>query len=623
MPNESTMPAPQAPAFSRWRRLWIGGAVLLLLVGGALWLGGVFDRRQPVPEDPFPIPPISESPFKNTTASAHYVGSESCRQCHQKKTDSFRATGMGISTAAIDPANEPPDAVFDHAKSKRRYQIVRKDGKLWHRELLLTDGREEIVLSEYPLTYVVGSGRHARGYLAEAEGFLVESPVSWYEARKAWDMSPGYDRADHMGFARGVSDNCLICHAGHADPIGKSLHRMHIKEAAISCERCHGPGSLHVDLRKAGKGPIGEVDYTIVNPTHLSRELAEAVCQQCHLHSAATVLGRGRAVADFRPGLPLQDFRQDYALEVDDTPMTVVGHVEQMHLSRCWKESKDLTCTSCHNPHAFPAQEKRVDYYRAACVRCHKVEHCKVPKERLQKESPENNCVKCHMPTSPTDVPHVSFTHHRIGNHTKANMAATDGHSGKGALKPIWDYPKLGEIDKKRSLGLAYLTLSKEEKGAGQSALYKGRGFELLSDVHRAGLRDGALEATLARMHFEQNGEQAMTLAESALKHERLNGLDRTTALFVLAAERLKRKRMEEARLDFRDLVTRRRHADDWLVLADCEKALGNQAAAVQALQSAARINPRLVSVHQFLAQHFQRQGDAARAAFHQKRAVP
>src|SRR5207249_7560166 len=208
-----------------------------------------------------------------------------------------RRTGMGRSMAAVDPATEPADAVFDHARSKRRYQITRKDGKLWHRELLLTGGTEEIVLAEYPLKYAVGSGRYARTYLVEADGFLLESPVTWYAARQSWEMSPGYDRADHQGFERPVGEGCLGCHAGQAEAIGKSQNRMQIQEAAIGCERCHGPGSLHVEqhaLRQGGaKGGDDNhsegVDYTIVNPRHLPRERAEAVCQQCHLHSAATV----------------------------------------------------------------------------------------------------------------------------------------------------------------------------------------------------------------------------------------------------------------------------------------------------------------------------------------------
>ncbi|MCI0459631.1 MAG: hypothetical protein L0Z62_21995, partial [Gemmataceae bacterium] len=103
-------------------------------------------------------------------------------------------------------------------------------------------------------------------------------------------------------------------------------------------------------LRRERQG----IDDTIVNPRHLSRDLAEAVCQQCHLMSSFMVVARGRKLAAFRPGLPLHDVRIDFRLHEPEAPMTVTGHVEQLHLSRCYQASGTLTCMTCHNPHVFP-----------------------------------------------------------------------------------------------------------------------------------------------------------------------------------------------------------------------------------------------------------------------------
>ena len=55
---------------------------------------------------------------------------------------------------------------------------------------------EAVVLEEHPLRWVVGSGHHSLTYAAEADGFLVESPATWYAGRRRWDVSPGYDRPD-------------------------------------------------------------------------------------------------------------------------------------------------------------------------------------------------------------------------------------------------------------------------------------------------------------------------------------------------------------------------------------------------------------------------------------------
>src|SRR5262249_16328846 len=155
----------------------------------------------------------------------------------------FSPSNMAHTMAEVDPAQEPPDAAFDHPTSKRRYEVRRKDGKLWHRELLLDAGPKEVVLAEYPLKYRIGSGNVFRLYAVEIDGFLVESPVAWHTAQKAWELSPGFDKPDQMGFGRPVPELCLFCHAGQAQATGNSLHRIHVTETAISCERCHGPGS--------------------------------------------------------------------------------------------------------------------------------------------------------------------------------------------------------------------------------------------------------------------------------------------------------------------------------------------------------------------------------------------
>jgi hypothetical protein len=592
-------------------------------LAGKAWL----DRRPaPTPPDPYPLPPVSPSPFLNTRPDARYVGSEACRSCHPGSDASFRRTGMGRSMTELDPGREPPDASLDHTPSKRRYEVRRKDGRLWHRELLQTGGPQEVVLSEYPVKYAVGSGNHARMYLVEAEGFLVESPLTWYASRRTWDLSPGYDRPDQSGFARPIPEGCLYCHAGRAAAVGGSMHRLHVSEPAIGCERCHGPGSLHVALQEGRAGstekPGGGVDLTIVNPAHLSRDLAEAVCQQCHLHTRATAQTRGRKEPDYRPGLPLQDFRQEYALQVPNKPMTIVGHVEQMHLSRCYQATDTFSCLTCHDPHDFPPAGRRDQYYNAICMDCHRPETCTVSQRRRQQESPENSCIQCHMPRTPTEVPHVAFTHHRVGIPGKP-PPVPESTPGQDVLRPLLDVSRLSEVDRKRSLGLAYLDQSTRTENPQDVAPYQRRALELLSEVRRAGLRDAVLDASLARVRSELGLEGVLPEAERALEYPDLEGQDRCVILYLYAYGQARAGEYQEAVTALRQLTGLRRHQADWLLLADCEKALGNQAASAEALAAAARINPRLWEVHQYLADYYRRQGDAERAAWHRQRAVP
>jgi hypothetical protein len=611
--------SPQAPRprSKRWPPFYLWATILLLaltltvivVAGRRLWREAA---------GPFLVPPLSSSPFLNTGAEASFVGSEACRSCHATRDVSFRRTGMGRSMAEVNPEREPADGAFEHPPSRRQYQVRRRDGRLWHRELLLVPGAE-VVLSEFPVKYVVGSGQHARTYLVEADGFLVESPVTWYASRQAWDMSPGYEGPDQQGFARSMGEACLMCHAGQAEAVERSLHRMRVHEAAIGCERCHGPGSVHVERRNGGARPLDRIDHTIVNPSHLPRPLAEAICQQCHLQTGAMVFGRGRKAADFRPGLPLQDFRQDYTLETPDSAMTVVGHVEQMHLSRCYQRSETFSCLTCHNPHNEPPSSQRVSYYKAICLDCHRPEQCTVPAARLHKESPANNCLQCHMPQSPTDIPHVAFTHHRVGIHDRP-AAAKGNPAGSGVLRPVLDLSRLPEIDQKRSLGLGYLEIA---KGAGDPASYQERGLKLLREVRRKGLRDPVVDAALARLGFENGDQDAVGLAASALSFPQLPAHDRCNALLVIAGSRLQQGKHQEVVKVLSELTRLRRFPVDWLLRADCEKALGNDDGMVEALEMATRINPRLWKIHGHLAEYYRQHGDDKRAGWHQQRAMP
>src|SRR5207244_9283523 len=136
---------------------------------------------------------------------------------------------------------------------------------------------------------------------------------------------------------------------------------------------------------------------------------------------------------------------------------------------------------------------------------CHQPQECKVPKGRLLQKSPDNNCVQGHMPSSSTDIPHVAFTHHRVAVHEKLPRLASDAAQaggGTGKLRLFLDRAPLSEVDKQRSLGLAYLVLANAERDAEREAAYRSQAFQLLSGAYNAGLRDPTLEAPLARLYF-------------------------------------------------------------------------------------------------------------------------
>ncbi|MFO0965704.1 MAG: hypothetical protein U0793_08990 [Gemmataceae bacterium] len=161
-------------------------------------------------------------------------------------------------------------------------------------------------------------------------------------------------------------------------------------------------------------------------------------------------------------------------------------------------------------------------------------------------------------------------------------------------LRPFFDESRWSAADKKRSLGIAYFEAAQAEKDPGLASIYKSKASSLLSESYDLGLRDPALEARLARLYFQIDHIKALPLAQSVLSYKDKDGWDRSTALFIVGWERLKRREFKDARQALRDLVTVRRYPHDWLLLADACKGLDDRAGFDEAMRMARKIQPRL-----------------------------
>src|SRR5207248_2420213 len=103
------------------------------------------------------------------------------------------------------------------------YRIEREGDRVFHRETG-TDSQGKVVAdSRAEIAFVIGSGTHAHSYLINRDGFLFQSPVTWYTQKGIWDLSPGY-RGRHTSFERAVRAECLFCHANRIEPAGDALN---------------------------------------------------------------------------------------------------------------------------------------------------------------------------------------------------------------------------------------------------------------------------------------------------------------------------------------------------------------------------------------------------------------
>jgi predicted CXXCH cytochrome family protein len=367
------------------RRRWLPWAVLSLAAIAAVGLGlWGWLRRSPTPTEFPPDPPLAElsSPFLNTRAGVKYVGDKVCAGCHGKLTRAYHGHPMGRSASM---PGEGPERIPDTILTDNLRLSVQWQGKqLIHRVSYLDNAGKPLAgvpSAQAAIAFVLGSGTQGRAYVVDHDGYLYQSPLSWYSRIKKWDLSPGYQH-NFRHFNRPIPFRCLFCHGDGAHAVEGTVNRYQspLVLRAIGCERCHGPGELHVAARQRGDD-LGAVDPTIVNPHHLTPALREDVCLQCHLVGKLSVVRRGRSLAAYRPGLPLSAFLSVFVDPPEDADnYKAVGHPEQLHVSRCYTASKGkLGCTSCHDPHQEPAPAQRVAHYRAACLSCHQESSCHLP----------------------------------------------------------------------------------------------------------------------------------------------------------------------------------------------------------------------------------------------------
>jgi predicted CXXCH cytochrome family protein len=248
-------------------------------------------------------------------------------------------------------------------------------------------------------------------------------------------------------------------------------------EAAIGCERCHGPGADHVAKMTALPAGATADDLQIINPVDLEPQRREAVCNQCHLGGEATIPRFGRGFYDFRPGDHLDD---TLVVFVHDERATLaseakpVSQVEQMRQSGCWKGTGGtLGCISCHDPHPKPTPEGMDAFYRTKCQACHEEKPCSLPAAERDAPPAAGSCIRCHMPSQDlVEVAHTAMSDHRVPR--RPDDAPSAPRRATGALVPFDDAAQRvppRELARARGLALASLPGTTKRTQRAQEAI--------------------------------------------------------------------------------------------------------------------------------------------------------
>ncbi len=363
-----------------------------------------------------------------------YVNPALCSGCHSEIAQNYRSTGMARSFYRPRPENTVEDFErsnsFYHRASDRYYKTYRKDGKYYQLRYQIGFDGKESNLVEKEIHYVMGSGNHARTYLHQTpEGALIQLPIGWYSEKGGhWAMSPGYDRPDHLDFRRRITYECMFCHnaypAGSAvdDTAGTQPVFKGSMPEGIDCQRCHGPGQAHLQAVQGGKANREAEPRNIVNPAKLSADRQMELCMQCHLESTTFPLPYslrryGRGIFSYQPGQTLADYILHFEPQGGTKTFEINHAGYRLRESACFRQSqaagRQMTCTTCHDPHHAVRGDEAIRHYTAVCRSCHE------SKLRLlveaKRHTRSSDCLGCHMPKRRTnDVVHAVMTDHVI-----------------------------------------------------------------------------------------------------------------------------------------------------------------------------------------------------------------
>ena len=318
----------------------------------------------------------------NASALAHYVGSQACQKCHEQIYEHWKKTPM--ANVVRDPRTHPdailPNLATNTVAKFTKDQVAFVYGSIWKQRYFTKIGDDY-----FPLAAQWDIGNHVW------RPYHVPKGADWWE--------PFYP-PDNM--QRPTGPTCDGCHS-----VDYNIHTKQVVEWNVGCERCHGPGSEHVEHPLRGN---------ILNPAQMDDVAANDTCVQCH--------SQGRPVTSpiegkyydwpvgYHVGLRLRDY---WKLEDHTLGETTFTHFPDGTAHKNRMQGNDfvqsvmyrrgVTCFSCHDAHGtgnYAQLRKPADQI---CLDCHGPLSPNGPRTATLEEhthhkdgSPGSRCVACHMP---------------------------------------------------------------------------------------------------------------------------------------------------------------------------------------------------------------------------------
>ena len=341
---------------------------------------------------------------------AEYVGSASCRECHQEVYDRWSKSRM--ANVVRDP-REHPDAIIPNFSMPHP---------------LLTFSTNDVAL-------VYGS-RWKQRYFKKIGNDYFPFGAQWDVMNEMWrpyrvaegtDWWTAFYPADND--QRPTGPLCDGCHS-----VNYNVETKTVTEWNVGCERCHGAGSAHVEQKTRN---------SILNPARMHYVQANDTCIQCHSQGQPTTNPIAGQYYDwpvgYHVGLNLADFWKLEEHELGEETFTHfpngTGHKNRMQGNdyvQSLMYERGVTCFSCHDPHGGEHESILRRPINEVCLSCHSPNAQAGPRATSieahthhKADSTGSQCVACHMPRIEQTIANVNVSSHTFHFVSPAETDAT------------------------------------------------------------------------------------------------------------------------------------------------------------------------------------------------------
>ena len=221
--EDATIPEPEPVAPRRLGPLLFAALVVLAGAAAAVLTWPTSSRRAVRQFD-------VGSPYQNTRLGVNYVGDSGCIRCHADIAETYSRHPMGRSLAPIGRAH-PPGGDGEGGPPRFEvkgllYSVESQGDRVIHQETRRNAAGETLYKIEAEVKYAIGSGRQAFSYLIERDGFLFESPITWYTHDRGGVCHPAMKRASLASIGRSSRN------VSSATPTGPNAFR--VREQSLS-----------------------------------------------------------------------------------------------------------------------------------------------------------------------------------------------------------------------------------------------------------------------------------------------------------------------------------------------------------------------------------------------------